>query len=266
MTCRIMAVGQGRIYEAACVLQFDYNLYPTIRQTVIVSPYEKDFLINIFQQFNIDCSNFVFYTDLEISDKFALDEWKKHSWYFQQGIKLSLLDNIDSDWFLIHDCDVFAAAPYQYIKDDKPNFRVEDLWNPYQEIYASNVDRLVAYKRKIPYSFVTEIMPYTKADWLLCKQQIESIAGCSWQQAILNKSFDETKWFSEYELLGIFKTNISDDYHLSHDCHPTITNWQDFEIANWEGVPTVKFKARPLKFMQENEIQLIVNKFKSRNT
>lgn len=260
-----MAIGQGRVYEAVCVLQFDYNLYPSITQTIIVSPYEKNFLIDIFTRFGIDCSTFVFYTDIELADWLGITGWQTHSWYFQQGIKLGLIDQVDSEWFLIHDCDVFATEPYKYIVDNKPNFRVEDLWNPYQEVYAANVERLVAHKRKIPYSFVTEIMPYKKADWLLCKQQIEQTVGCEWRQAILSKSFDDTKWLSEYELLGIFKTNVTDEYHLSHDSHPVINSWEDFELADWSNTPTVKFKTKPLKFLQENQIQFIVNKFKSRN-
>jgi hypothetical protein len=244
-----MMIGAGRIYEAACTLSFDKNLHPTIDQTIIVSPYSFVTLTKEFEHFGVDVSKFKFYHDNEVIDKFNLQAWATNHWYLQQGFKLSLMDSIDSD-FLIQDCDVLALQPYQYILDNDINFRVEDLWNPYQQVYADAIKKLIGFDRAINYSFVTEFMPYKKQDWIACKNQIENFTQSTWQNAITNLApFDEKKWFSEYELLGIFKTNTDTNYKLRYDIQPIINNWEDFFRADWSNIETIKFKAQPFKYM-----------------
>jgi hypothetical protein len=263
MTTRIMTIGPGRIFEAICVLQFDHNLHPLLDKTLIASPYNKAYLTDIFEQYKINYSNFEFLSDSDLIEKYELEEWAKNHWYLQQGIKLSLLDDIESDYFLIHDCDVFATRRYDYIQDNKLNFRVEDLWNPYQTVYADKVEKLIDYKRVVNFSFVTEIFPYKKIDWDSCKNRIENLSQCNWKQAIRNIGpFDSSKWLSEYELLGIFKTNTNNEYYLNWDPHPIVNNWDDFETADWSDAPLVKFRTRPLKFLAQDKIDLVVNKFK----
>ena len=262
MITRIMMVGPGRIYEAACSLSFDQNITPAIDHTIVVSPYSWVTLTTTFKSFGINVDSFTFMLDVEAIEKFKLHDWQHH-WYLQQGIKLSLLDNINSDKFLIQDCDVFAIKPYKFFNDDVPCFRVEDLWNDYQLVYAERVEKLIGYKRKIPYSFVTEFMPYTKTDWLACKQHIEDRFAMSWPAAIKSVSdFDDTKWFSEYEMLGIYKTNTSNNYTYETDTHPELNTLNDLRNADWSKISTVKFKARPFKYMIGDDAQLVKNYFK----
>ena len=263
MLTRIMCVGQGRAFEAACVLSFDHNIKATIDQTLIVSPYDGDVLKRWWSRFDIDYNKIKFITDASIQE---LHEWRTQSWYLQQAFKLHLLDTVDSDYFLIHDSDVFCIQPYKPFIDGKPCFRVDELWNPYQQVYADAIKQLTGFDRVIPYSFVTEIMPYTKADWLQCKSLIDP-----WQTKIPEtRAFDDTRWFSEYELLGIVKTNLSkinhsNSYTITVDSIdkniPPISTWEEIETTDWRGVPTVKFRDKPLKFMTEDQAQWLIKFF-----
>lgn len=262
MITRIMMVGPGRIYEAACSLSFDHNLSPSIDQTIVVSPYSWVTLTSTFLSFGINVDSFKFVLDVDCIEQFELQDWKHH-WYLQQGIKLSLLDTVDSDKFLIQDCDVFAIKPYKFFKDDIPCFRVEELWNDYQLVYAEKVEKLIGYSRKIPYSFVTEFMPYTKDEWNQCKQHIEHRFSMPWKAAIKSVSdFDDTKWFSEYEMLGMYKTNTSTNYAYETDTHPELNTLTDLRNADWSMISTVKFKARPFKYMVGSDALLVKNFFK----
>lgn len=256
-----MCVGQGRVYEAACALSFDHNLYPKVDRTIVASVYTGDQLKTYWERFNIDYTKITFLHDGEIN---LPAQWMHNHWYLQQGIKLELLNSVDSDQFVIQDCDLVCLKPFVMFNDTKPCFRVEELWNPYQTVYADAIAELIGWTRLNECSFVTEIMPYNKNDWLSCKSAIESKYKTDWKTAILNlRPFDETKWFSEYELLGIYKTNIDTDWNIEWDQHPVINSWQDFEQANWASVPTLKFKAKPLKFMREQQAQYIVDFFKN---
>ena len=249
-----MCVGQGRVYETACVLAFDHNIKATIDQTLIVTPYNESDLKQWWSSFDIDYSKIKFISDASIQD---LQAWSVDRWYLQQAFKLHLLDIVDSDYFLIQDSDVFCIQPYAPFVDNKPCFRVDELWNPYQQVYADGIKQLTGFDRTIPYSFVTELMPYTKADWQQCKSFIDP-----WQTKIPNvRQFDDTRWFSEYELLGIVKTNISSDYTISIDSHPAIFKWEKIETVDWSNTPTVKFRARPLKFMTRDQAQWLIKFF-----
>ena len=254
-----MCVGQGRVYETACVLAFDYNIQAKIDQTLIVTPYNESDLKRWWRNFDIDYSKINFVSDASVQN---LNNWRAQSWYFQQALKLHLLDTVDSDCFLIQDSDVFCIKPYAPFVDNKPCFRVDELWNPYQQVYAEGVKQLTGFDRVIPYSFVTELMPYTKADWLQCKSYIDP-----WQTKIpATRAFDDTKWFSEYELLGIVKTNLTSDYTISIDVNPAIFTWEEIETTDWTLVPTVKFRARPFKFITEDQAQWLIKFFNGGTT
>jgi hypothetical protein len=250
-----MCVGQGRVYETACVLAFDHNIKAKIDQTLIVTPYNESDLKQWWSTFDIDYSTIKFIADSSIQ---GLHEWRVQNWYLQQAFKLHLLDTVDSDYFLIQDSDVFCIQPYTPFIDSKPCFRVDELWNPYQQVYADGVKQLTGYNRAIPYSFVTELMPYTKTDWLQCKSLIDP-----WQTKISEtRAFDDTHWFSEYELLGIIKTNLSSDYTISKDFNIGFSEWGEIETTDWRNIPTVKFRARPLKFMTQDQAHWLIKFFK----
>lgn len=249
MITRIMTIGPGRIYEAACALSFDKNLYPCIDKTIIVAPFGEAHIKKVFEEFNLNL-NLEFVKDQDLIQSANLENWVSDTWYLQQALKLALLDQLPGQQFLIQDSDVFALRPYNYFKAGIPTLRVEDVWNDHHQIYESYIIKLTGFSRPSHYSFVTEFMPVLKQDWEYCKQVILEHTNLPWNQAIPNLGkFDETKWFSEYELLGFCKTVNNNNYFLEYDNHPIINCWEDLFNSDWSLVPTVKFKARPLKFM-----------------
>ena len=258
MLTRIMCVGPSRAYEAAVTLSFDDRIDAHIDQTIIVSSYHESQLKHLWNTFEIDYQHIKFMYDTDVQ----LLIWTDHHWYRQQGIKLELLSTIDSDSFLIQDCDVFMLKAYSPFNQG-PVFRVEDLWNNYQTVYADAVEQLIGEVRTVPFSFVTEIMPYYKQDWLDCAALIQRRHG-PWQQSIPAwRKFDESKWFSEYELLGIYKTHVSCEYGMERDVHPRLDTWEDVWETDWHRVPSVKFKSRPLKFMTKSQAQNLVQYFRA---
>lgn len=259
MLARIMCIGPRRLYEAACVLSFDYNIQACIDETYIISFYRQQELIDCFRNFGIDYSKFIFIHDSELT---GLDAWQTNTWYFQQAAKLHMLDTIDSECFLIQDSDLLCLKPYRPFQDGKPVFRVEGLWNPFQSRYAEGIQYITGLKRQIEYSFVTEIMPYTKQDWLGCRQLIADRFGGDWRTAIPEQfPLNDDQWFSEYELLGIYKTNQDPDYYVDEDINVVIKSWSDLDGIDWSVVPTLKFKDRPLKFMTEAAARELVARF-----
>ena len=103
-------------------------------------------------------------------------------------------------------------------------------------------------------------MPYLKQDWIELKQKL----GGDWKTAIESVApFDDTKWLSEYELLGIYKSVYdSDNYHYIKDKMPIIYHINQLEELNWSEANVVKFKARPLKGMREQDAHRIIDYFK----
>ena len=248
-------IGPGRLNDACCALSFDEFLSPTIDQTVIVSPLSSTDILEKFAQFPyIDQSKLVFKKDSD----FDLPGWDD-SWYKQQGLKFSLLDSLDSD-IVIQDCDVFYIKPWQYIQNGQPVFRTEDVWNDHHAVYEDAVHKLIGARRLSNESYVTEFMPYLKQDWVGLKQKLDG----DWKTAIESVApFDDTKWLSEYELLGIYKSVYdSDNYHYIKDKMPIIYHINQLEELNWSEANVVKFKARPLKGMREQDAHRIIDYFK----
>ena len=116
------------------------------------------------------------------------------------------------------------------------------------------VEKIIGIKRVLPYSLVNELMPYSKQDWLALKELIGD-----WLNVIPDaRAFDSSKWFSEYELLGIYKTNQTGWAYFSNPSQPPINTWEDFYDADWSQQSSVKFHARPLKFMTIQEAHNVV--------
>ena len=74
MLTRIMCVGQGRVYETACVLAFDYNIQAKIDQTLIVTPYNESDLKRWWRNFDIDYSKIKFVGDASVQ---SLQSWRE---------------------------------------------------------------------------------------------------------------------------------------------------------------------------------------------
>jgi hypothetical protein len=264
MITRILLIGPGRINEAAITLSFDNNLNPLPDVTYIVSPYPQHKLDSVFKEFDLDSTKYTLLDDRYFEERYDLSRWKNDHWYLQQAIKLCALDHFDSDYFLIQDCDQVPLKPFDFFVDGKLNFKVENLWNPYQELYAEMVTKLTGIERTLDYSLVNELMPYSKQDWLALKSLIETRNSCSWLDAVPNaRPFEEIKWFSEFELLGMYKTSQTDGWtHYRAVPQPPIDSWEDFFKHDWSQQDTVKFLTQPLKYMDQKSALIVLEHLK----
>jgi hypothetical protein len=273
MITRIMAVGRGRFIEAACSLSFDYNFRQRIDKTYVIIPGDKELFFETIKPFDIDTSNIQVFYDHDVIQTHRLDRWQHQPWYLQQALKLSLLDQLGCEYFLIQDCDLIPIQYYDLFINNTPHFRVEYIRcdSQTQEPFAaytrceSNIQKLIGFGRPRNLTFVTEIMPMTKNLWRDCKTQIENKLGVSWQQAIPDiQAFDDTQWFSEYELLGFFASGRIPNLTYSFDGHPIINSWKDFYESDWTQTAICKTGlARPLKFMSAEEGLKLIKHFKT---
>jgi Family of unknown function (DUF6492) len=266
MITRIFLIGPGRINEAAVTLNFDHNLNPKPDKTYIISPYvEKPEIIhNTFLKFGLDAFNYELLDDIYFEKYYDLSRWKNDHWYLQQAIKLCALDHFDSDYFLIQDCDQVPLKQFDFFVDGKLNFKAENLWNSYQELYADMVTRLTGITRTINYSLVNELMPYSKQDWQDLKSLIETRSGKNWLDAIPDsRPFEECKWFSEFELLGMYKTSQSTGWtHYRAVPQPPINTWEDFFKHDWSQQDTIKFLTQPMKYMNQQDALVVLDHLK----
>ena len=248
-----MCVGPNRINEAMATLKFDYRIYPQVDHTYIISPYSAEEFSNLFGEFNINAENFTILGDDYFDQHYDLTRWSHDNWYKQQAFKLCALDHFDSDYFLIQDCDLILLKPYSIWVGGDLNFKAEPLWNDYHTVYADMVEKITGLKRVVNCSLVNELMPYSKSDWLALKDLIGD-----WINVIPNtRPFDDSKWFSEYELLGIYKTNQTGWQYFENASQPRIDTWEDFYNVDWSQYHSVKFHTRPLKFMTTEEAKKV---------
>lgn len=268
-----MAVGRGRFIEAACSLSFDNNFQQPIDKTYIILPADKEAFFETIKPYEIDVSNLEVVYDIEIINKHKLEQWQHAPWYLQQALKLSLLDQIHAEYFLIQDCDLIPIKKYNLFIDNNPHFRVEEIYRdkitqepfPKWKYSELNIEKLIGYRRPNNLTFVSEIMPYTKNLWEKCKEKIQNNYGCTWQDAVLKvHKLDSTQWFSEYELLGFFAYGYIGNMPANFDNHPIINSWDDFYGSNWTKTAICKTGlARPLKFMSAKEAYKVIEYFKS---
>ena len=271
MVTRIMAVGPGRLNEAACALSFDHNFVQPIDRTYIIAPFGREFFVAISEKLEIDINRIEFVQDQDLIDSAKLHKWAHNTWYLQQALKLTLLDQLNSNEFLIQDCDVFPIRPYCLFEKNIPNLRVEQVLNDQQPIrlqqaiYETHVNKITGLSRPGNLTFVSEIMPITKSIWLACKETIQNRLGVRWQEAIPDiNDFDDTKWFSEYEMLGFYMLHNIPNITYEYDIHPIINSWEDFYSGDWSQTTIAKTgKFRPLKFMNFEEVIQVLEYFRS---
>jgi hypothetical protein len=255
-----MCIGPRRLYEAMATLSFDHRINSPIDKTIIFTPYSRDEVEHSLGEFNIEYSNFEILSDDYFASLYALARWSQSNWYKQQAFKLCALDYFDSDYFLIQDCDLVLLKPYSVWDSDKLNFKAEPLWNDHQKVYAKMIQQIIGLDRKIPYSLVNELMPYKKTDWQALKEHIENVHGKNFLDAIADiKEFDSTNWFSEYELLGIWKTNQSLSWtYFVYPGQPKVESWEEFYAIDWSQFHTVKFHSPPLKHMNKAQAHEVI--------
>ena len=265
MITRILPIGPSRINEAAVTLSFDNNLNPLPDKTYIISPYPQHKLNSIFAEFNLDISAYTLVDDLYFEQFYDLSRYKHNHWYYQQALKFCAFDHFDSEYFLLQDCDQAPLKQFNFFVDNKLNFKAEPLWNPYQELYAEMAEKLTGLKPVLNYSLVNELMPYNKQDWNNLKHLIEERNNCFWLDAFPNiRDLGEPKWLSEFEILGIYKTNqpVGWTYYPAVP-QAAINTWDDFYAIDWNKQDTIKFLTQPLKYMNIDDAKKVINHLKS---
>jgi len=258
-----MCIGLDRLWEAMVTLSFDHNLTIKPNRTYIFSPHSEEQLRQAFKEFGIDDRNIEIFNDNYFDQYYNLSLWVQDNWYKQQALKLCSLDFFNSDYFLIQDADIALLKPYNILENGTINFKVERLWHEHHKIYSDMIEEITGFKRVIDYSFISEIMPYTKQDWYELKAQIEQTYGVNFLQALCIRDFDKTKWFSEYELLGIFKTNIDKEWTSEIILtQPPITTWEEFRAIDWSCYNSVRFHVHPFKRMNQDQAKEMIKHLK----
>lgn len=266
MITRITLIGPGRINDAAVTLKLD-NVDPKPDRTIIITPYPRHMIEMILgERWELDLSQYEFIDDSYFDEFYEeLGLYKENKWYYQQMLKLCSIDHFDSEYFLLQDSDQVQLKTYHMFTDDgRLNMKCEELFNPYQEIYAEGVEILTDLKRTIPYSLCNEMMPVEYEDWCHLKMLIEKKTGYPWLEAVAKiRSMEPVKWFSEFELLGIYKLNNDDTVEtFVGSPQPPITNWDDFYSVDWSKQDTCKFLTDPLKYMRTDQAKQVYKHFK----
>jgi hypothetical protein len=223
-TARIMPVGAHRIGNACLSLQFD-SFLDRFDKTYIVSPLSGDRLQKVFEQYSIDTKNFVFLTDQHVTDLYPqISSWYltndyRGSWLFQQALKLACIDLVDADVLFLQDADTFCTQPYSCVVDQQLNLfyqpGTDHQWGYYQA-----VKNLTGHARLTTNSFVCDMMPVFKQDWISLKNHVTSTFTGHWLNTIIDQTpWDHVagvKWFSEYELLANWSIYQNPDIVLTH--------------------------------------------------
>lgn len=259
----------NRMVEAAISISMTNMIDPAPIITYIISPYfeneAKDILYkaNLKDELISSCS-FVEETAWDEHDEMLPWFRNRNRWFYQQALKLAALEILDYDAFLIQDCDIVTVSPYHPFVGGIPNVRIEkpELGNHFARLYVEEASAFLSMHKVIDESYVSELMPYLKRDYLALKQHIKVLHGRSILKAIsYHREIDDQsiKWLSEYEILGIFK-----DYHDPSWTREEQIAFSYGTIMGPSVIPSViKFRARPAKFLgldQINDVRSMIDK------
>ena len=242
-TARIIPVGGHRIGNACLSLQFDHNL-DHFDQTYIVSPLAGDRLQKVFERYNINTVGFVYILDQDLITLYPqINNWYltndyRGGWLYQQAVKLACLDYVDADLVFVQDADTFCAQPYSCLIDNELNLFYEPnsshAWG-----YYKAAENLTGMPRPYPHSFVCDMMPVFKRDWITLRDRITATFPEHWLDSVIDQTpwdyVDGVKWFSEYELLANWSIYQNPDIVL--------TLQQRFEFMSLEALTHRDFPA-----------------------
>jgi hypothetical protein len=126
------------------------------------------------------------------------------------------------------------------------------------------ITKITGILQTVEYSLVNEIMPFTREYWADLKRQIEERNQCTWLQAIERiRPFDEHKWLSEYELLGMYITANTSNWSVSPThLQPHIDTWEEFYAYDWSQNQSMKFLTQPLKYMNVESAKTVIKQIK----
>ena len=244
---RIMCVGKGRQVEAALTLNATHLIKPKPTKTHLITPWQANQAQDIFVKAGLSDEilpsiNFIDERDWD-SHNTILPVYRQRSlWFYQQALKFTALDILDSEAFLIQDCDVVPIRTYEPFIDGIPNVRVEMTMGHYNQMYVDEAVSFLSIPKTYDRSYVSELFPYLKRDYLSLKKHVMVLHGRDLLSALIaHGPMDDScmKWLSEYEILGIWKDHID----------PSWTK-EEQTFVNLDFRPSViKFRTRPSKFM-----------------
>jgi hypothetical protein len=210
---RALFVGSYRLANACISLKFDNHLLG-IQQTYVFSNFKTEYIKSVFQNHEIDISNFIFVNDAElVKQNKKILNWRWHpdlgsrrTHLMQQGYKFTALDYIDADIILIQDADIFCIQDYQCWTDQLNIFGIYpgDAIVKDRPGFYKHLEILMGIPRQTEFSFINDIMPVQKKDWISMKEAIETKFSDNWLSAIYNSIpiSDGSQELCEYEILA----------------------------------------------------------------
>jgi len=165
----------------------------------------------------------------------SLKSKTKVSWYVQQFLKLSALEEISDDKFgLIWEADTVPLKKLTFEKNNKIAFYKS---NEFHKPYFDHISTLLGLKKNNNLSYIAQGMP-VKGIWFkeLIKS-IEYINKKNWQDAIIETiNFEEHNAFSEYELIGTFvEKNFPNEIEILDN------NWSRYGVSVIGNVNNLKY-------------------------
>lgn len=214
---RILFLAKYRVPHAVLALQYDRFL-TGVDYTIIASPMNQQELEPVWTNNNIDSSNFVYFNDSVIYEKYPeVNNWVfaddyRGWWLRQQAIKLAYLDLIQEDIMLMHDPDTFMIKPYNCCLNNRLNLLV--LPDTKHGSYNGVFEAITGIPEISKDCFITELCAVDKNHFNALREHIQSRwPQKKWLDSIIDAvpgmptvppwgTGNVIKWFSEYELLG----------------------------------------------------------------
>lgn len=141
----------------------------------------------------------------------------RFSWYFQQFIKMSELDEgADSDINLIWDADTVPLKELSFEHKGKISFYQGEEYHP---PYFDLVRKLINEEKLVKSSFIAQCLPYRVKWFRGFKAKLETDNQTSWYQKIIDLiNPAEEAGFSEYETLGTYAAkNFSSEVSINEN-------------------------------------------------
>jgi hypothetical protein len=202
-----------------------------------VSPLAGNRLDQLFQKYNIDTTGFVYIADQDLVDAYPqINNWQltgeyRGSWLFQQALKLACIDQVDADLVFLQDADAFCNVPYRVLSNNQLNLFYVPNTNHAPGYYQA-VQNITGHARVTPHSFVCDMMPVYKTDWISLRNTISSRSDMHWLDTVIDQTpwdyVAGVKWFSEYELLA--------NWTLTQRPDTSLAIQHRFEVKNLEAL------------------------------
>lgn len=238
---RLLFVGPGKAAESILTLKTDHHIQPTPFKTTVYSPTVN--LLDTYEQFGIDVENFELVLDHQVPNYDRI----KHldPWLRQQFIKLLAVDSTATAYNIIQDADMMLTAPYRPFNIGYPNPFILENQTPEPE-YSELAELFTGIPRQTAHSFVNDLMPLMKGDWLFMRKQIEERSQRPWLDTLLdeiNRRVEQKGYanFSEYEMIGnwlaknykLMPTTVQVGEHITNEVARAIKK-QELDIAPWQ--------------------------------